>query len=269
VRAAVILVGILVAVVAILWTQQRRLLYFPFGHVPDPLEVGLTRATEVTFDTRDGLTLNAWFIAPRAASRFTVMIFNGNAGNRAHRAPLARALAAEDMAVLMVDYRGYGGNPGSPTEEGLQADARGARDYLLRRRDVDPARIVYFGESLGSGVAAELAAQHPPSALILRSPFTSVVEVGQIHYRLLPVRWLLRDRFPTIERIARVRAPVLVIAGERDSIIPVDLSRRVFEAAPSPKSLVIISGADHNDQALQSDREMIDAILQFLNANVD
>ncbi len=138
-------------------------------------------------------------------------------------------------------------------------------DYLLRGPDVDTKRLVYFGESLGSAVAVELAVDHPPAALILRSPFTSAVDVGQFHYRLLPVHWLLRDRFPSIDRIAHVRAPVLVIAGDRDGIVPVDQSRRVFDAANAPKSLVIVSGADHNDAALQAGRHMIDAVLQFLD----
>jgi hypothetical protein len=256
-------------ILAIIWTQQRRLMYFPFGRVPDPSAVDLERASAVTFDTSDGLTLNGWFIAPASAPRSTLVVFNGNGGNRAHRASLARALAAEGFAVLLLDYRGYGGNPGSPTEAGLKADARAAREYLLRRKDIDAKRLVYFGESLGSAVAVELAAEHPPAALILRSPFTSAVDVGQFHYRFLPVGWMLRDRFQSIDRIAQVRAPVLVIAGDRDDIVPVDQSKRLYEAAHAPKKLVIISGADHNDDALQAGPEMIDAILQFLTANVN
>jgi fermentation-respiration switch protein FrsA (DUF1100 family) len=269
VRTILGLGALLLMILAIIWTQQRRLMYFPFGRVPNPSAVDLKRATAVTFDTGDGLTLNGWFITPASAPRFTLVVFNGNAGNRAHRAPLARALAAEGFAVLLLDYRGYGGNPGSPTEAGLQIDARAARNYLLGRHDIDATRLVYFGESLGSAVAVELAVEHSPAALILRSPFTSAVDVGQFHYRLLPVRWLLRDRFPSIDRIAHVRAPVLVIAGDRDGIVPVDQSKRLYEAANAPKRLVIISGADHNDDALQDGSQMIDAILQFLTANVN
>jgi hypothetical protein len=182
---------------------------------------------------------------------------------------LARALAAEDLAVLLFDYRGFGGNPGSPTETGLKADARAARDYLIRHQGVDANHLVYFGESLGSAVAVALAQEHPPAALILRSPFTSAIEVGQFHYRLLPVQWLLRDRFTSIDRIGHIRSPVLVIAGDRDGIVPVDQSRRLYSAANEPKALVIISGADHNDEVLQAGRQMIDAILQFLTANVN
>ena len=219
---------VMLTILVIIWTQQRRLMYFPFGQVPDPASMGLKGTTAVTFNSSDGLTLTGWFIATTPAPRFTVMVFNGNAGNRAHRLPLAQAFAAEGLAVLLLDYRGFGGNPGSPTEAGLKADARGALNYLLRRPDVDPKRLVYFGESLGSAVAVDLAVEHRPAALILRSPFTSATEVAQVHYWFLPVRWLLRDRFSSIDRIANVRAPLLVIAGDRDGIVPIDQSRRLL-----------------------------------------
>jgi fermentation-respiration switch protein FrsA (DUF1100 family) len=267
-RAILILGAVILLMLAIVWTQQRRLMYFPFGQVPDPAAMGLKGATAVTFTSSDGLALTGWFVTTTSAPRFTVIVFNGNAGNRAHRLPLAQAFAAEGLAVLLLDYRGFGGNPGAPTEAGLKADARGALNYLLRRPDVDPKRLVYFGESLGSAVAVELAVEHRPAALILRSPFTSATDVAQAHYWFLPVRWLLRDRFSSIDRIADVHAPVLVIAGDRDGIVPVDQSRRLHAAANDPKSLLVIQGADHNDGLLQDGRQMIEAVLQFLDANV-
>ena len=122
--------------------------------------------------------------------------------------------------MLLLDYRGYVGNPGSPSEDGLLADARAARAYLLSRADVDPARLVYFGESLGAAVAVALAAEHPPAALILRSPFTSLADIAAVHYPFLPAGLMLRDRYESIERIGRVRAPLLVVAGQRDRIVP-------------------------------------------------
>ena len=121
----------------------------------------------VAFDTADGLRLNAWFVAGSGpAPRRTILVFNGNAGHRGYRALLAAALRQHDLQVLLTDYRGYGGNPGAPSEEGLAADARAARGYLLSRPDVDRTRIVYFGESLGAAVAVRLAVEHPPAALI-------------------------------------------------------------------------------------------------------
>jgi fermentation-respiration switch protein FrsA (DUF1100 family) len=193
-----------------------------------------------------------------------VLVFNGNAGNRAYRAPLAVALRRHGINALLFDYRGYGDNPGAPTERGLASDARAARAYLLTRSDVDTTRLVYLGESLGTGVAVDLAAEHAPSALILRSPFTSLSDVGQHHYPFLPVRLLLRDRFDSLARIGHVRVPLLVIAGDRDGIVPTAHSRRLFEAASEPKTLLIVKNADHNDEALLAGDEMVGAIVRFI-----
>ena len=153
---------------------------------------------------------------------------------------------------------------GSPTEEGLALDARAARRYVLSRGDVDARRLVYFGESLGSAVAVRLAVEHPAAAVVLRSPFTSFVEMGRLHFPILPVRWILRDRYPSIDRIARIGCPVLVVAGSNDTIVPVSQSRRLFEAAREPKRLVIIEGADHNDEALNAGPQVIAAAVEFV-----
>jgi fermentation-respiration switch protein FrsA (DUF1100 family) len=263
--SALAIVAILFAVFVLIWTLQRKVIYFPTsGVVPSPQAVGLSGATVVAFATADGLTLNAWFVKQVEHPWFTVLVFNGNAGNRAFRASLANALAERGIAVLLFDYRGYGGNPGGPTEQGLRADSRGARSYVLARTDVDPKRIAYFGESLGSAVAADLAAEFPPAALILRSPFTTMTEIGQHHYPLLPVAWLLRDRYATFDRIAKIRSPLLVVAGDRDRIVPLEQSRRLYDSAKDPKMLVVIPDADHNDEALNSGPMMIDAIERFL-----
>ena len=205
----------------LVWAFQRTLIYFPLDHVPSPSDVGLSQVEAVSFPTEDGLVLNGWFVASRAepAPR-VVIVFNGNAGNRAYRAPLASALRAHGYHVLLFDYRGYGGNPGAPNEAGLVTDARAARAYVLGRHDVDEAGLTYFGESLGSGVAVALAREHAPAAMILRSPFTSLVDIGRVHYPFLPVDLLLWDRFASIDAIGDIRCPTLVIAGDRDRIVP-------------------------------------------------
>lgn len=249
----------------LIWALQRRLIYFPFGEVPAPEALGLTRVEPITFSTTDGLALNGWFFAsPGRPAWYTVLVFNGNAGNRAYRARLALALRQHNMAVLLFDYRGYGGSPGTPTEAGLVADGRAARAYLVGRPDVDAARVIYLGESLGSAVAVALAVEHPPAALILRSPFTSLADLGQFHYPFLPVRWLLRDRFPSIDRIGQVLCPLLVIAGSRDRIVPAKQSRSLYDAAISPKVLRVVPDADHNDEELLAGPQLIEAIVQFL-----
>jgi fermentation-respiration switch protein FrsA (DUF1100 family) len=266
--------GILVSIVlgiglglALLWFGQRRLIYLPFGTVPPLASVGLPDAEDVSFTTDDGETLRGWFVPAPTPARFTILVFNGNAGNRSFRARLASSFARQGMATLLFDYRGYGGNAGRPAEEGLARDARAARRYLATRADVDITRIVYFGESLGAAVAIRLASEVPPFALVLRSPFTSLTEVGRHHYPFLPVKLMLRDRYPSIDRVASLTCPILVIAGDRDSIIPVEQSRRLYEAVTAPKHLVVIPGADHNDEALFDGSQVVQSVLAFLAAS--
>jgi fermentation-respiration switch protein FrsA (DUF1100 family) len=260
-----VLLAVLASIVALIWALQRRLMYFPARDVPSLATLGLARAEAVTFTTADGVALHGWFFPGLPTGSATVLVCSGNAGNRAYRAPLATALQAHGVSVLLFDYRGFGENAGMPTEGGLAADSRAARDYLLHRPGANASRLVYFGESLGAAVAIELATAHPPAALVLRSPFTSMTDVGRLHYPLLPVRWLLRDRYPSIDRIAQIRAPLLVIAGDRDAIVPLDQSRRLHEAATSrDKSLLVVPGADHNDDELLSGDAMVRAIVALI-----
>lgn len=260
---------VLAALLFLLWAGQRGMMYFPVAELPSPVALGLEGVESVTFATADGVSLGGWFFpVGEPGPRGSVIVFNGNAGNRAHRVPLARALGRHGFQVLLTDYRGYGGNPGAPTEAGLASDARAAQAYLSSRPDVDASRIVYFGESLGTAVAIDLATDHPPAALVLRSPFTSMVDIGRYHYRFLPVGWLLRDRYASIDRIRQVRAPLLVIAGERDRIVPIEYSRRLYEAAGEPKAFVPIPGADHNDPELLAGEAMVSAVVGFLAASM-
>jgi fermentation-respiration switch protein FrsA (DUF1100 family) len=256
---------VLALALALLWAGQRRMIYFPFGTVPSPASVGLDRAEEVTFTTEDGLTLHGWFVpADSTPVRFTVIVFNGNAGHRAMRAPLAAALARHGVASLLFDYRGYGDNAGAPSEAGLVRDAHAVRAYLAGRPDVDASRLVYFGESLGAAVALRLATEASPHALVLRSPFTSLADIGRHHYPFLPVGLLLRDRYPSLDFVPRLTCPTLVIAGDRDGIIPIEQSRRLYAAAPEPKHMVTIEGADHNDDALLAGTRLIESVIAFV-----
>jgi uncharacterized protein len=210
-------------------------------------------------------------LAGRGAARSgvpgpAVLVCNGNGGNRSMRAPLAAALARMGLHVLLFDYRGYGGNPGHPSEDGLAADARAALDHLAARPEVDPARLVYYGESLGAAVALRLATERPPAALVLRSPFASLAEVGRLHYPLLPVSLLLRDRYESAALAGRLTAPLLVVAGGRDQIIPAGHSRRLFAAASQPKRLAVLDGADHNDHDLLAGPWLLAELRRFLAA---
>ena len=262
-----VVVAVLAASVGLLWAFQRHLIYLPSpGPVPPAASV-LPGAEDVSFQTADGLRLRGWFVPPVGGARPpgpAVLVCNGNGGDRSMRAALAAALSRLGLAVLLFDYRGYGGNPGSPTEAGLAADARAALGYLAGRPEVDPERVVYFGESLGAAVALRLATERPPAALVLRSPFASLAEVGQRHYPVLPVSLLLRDRYDSAALAGRLSAPLLVVAGGRDRIVPASHSRRLFAAAPQPKRLVVLQGADHNDLDLLAGPRLVEELRSFL-----
>lgn len=258
-------VTVIAVLLAVLYFAQRSLIYFPHGEVPSPAAAGLPQAEVVRFETEDGLDLHAWFVPAREPSEGrTILVFNGNAGNRAYRARLAALFAEYGWSTLLVDYRGYGGNPGLPSERGLERDARAALKYALSRPEVDARRIVYFGESLGAAVAVRLAVDYPPAALILRSPFSSLTDIGAHHYPLLPVRLVLKDRYPSVDRIRQVQSPVLVIAGDADAIVPIQYSEKLFAAANEPKRFVVIDDADHNDETLLTGPGVLKAIREFL-----
>jgi uncharacterized protein len=266
VRVLLVLLALVTVSLAALWVWQRRLIYFPSpGPVPRSGAV-VDGGRDVTLETSDGVDLGAWFIPARTSGRnITVLVANGNAGDRSLRAPLAEALAEEGLAVLLFDYRGYGGNPGDPSEDGLARDARAAYRFLTEEKGVLPEELVYFGESLGAAVVTELATEHPPAGLVLRSPFTDLAAVGRVHYPFLPVDALLRDRFSVVEHIREVNVPTVVVFGAHDSIVPPAQSRAVAEAAGGPTTIVEINGADHNDVSLLNGREVIGAVVGLVD----
>jgi fermentation-respiration switch protein FrsA (DUF1100 family) len=205
----------------------------------------------------DGLELGAWFLPPPGKDRRrAVLMAPGNGGNRAGRAELAKALSDRGFAVLVMDYRGYGGNPGSPTEDGLALDASAALAGL-EERGYERQETIYFGESLGTGVVAGLAARRPPAGIVLRSPFPELADVGAHHYPWLPVRTILRDRFPVVDNLQELDGldvPISVVYGDSDSVVPTRLSREVAQRAPGPVDEVVFRGADHNDPVMFGDR---------------
>ncbi len=264
-RRAVLIVGALLAIVVLivggLWVFQRRLIYLPDTAAPPPAGRVLPGASDVTVRAADGVELGAWYLpAPASSCRATVLVAGGNAGNRAARASLAAALAARGFGVLLFDYRGYGGNPGSPTEQGLAADAAAAREFLAGEGLAD-REILYYGESLGGGVVAGLAASRPPAGLLLRSPFEDLPAAAAVHYPFLPVRAMLRDTFPVRDTVAGLGVPVTVVYGDEDSIIPPEQSRAVAAAAGDRGVAVAVPGADHNDPALLDGPELLDAVV--------
>lgn len=258
------LVVIIVAVVfGSAFALPRKLIYLPSGGpLPHAGEV-LPGGEDVTLPTGDGLQLDAWFF-PAGDASTGVLVAPGNAGNRSLRAPLARALLERGLSVLLLDYRGYGGNPGKPSEDGLTRDVRAARDFLVHEAGFLPQDLLYFGESLGSAVVSELATQYPPAGLVLRSPFTDLAAVGRRLYPFLPVRWLLPDTFPVSEYVAQIRAPLTVVYGSADSIVPPEQSRTVARIANARE--VEVPGADHNDQVLLDGPHVVNAVADLATA---
>jgi uncharacterized protein len=253
-----------VLLVVVTWALQERLIYLPDTTRPAPP----ADVTPIALQTRDGLHLEAWHL-PHPDPVATVVVAPGNAGNRAHRILLARGLQARGHAVLLVDYRGYGGNPGRPSEQGVTADVDAAVAWVRSREPDRSGMLVLLGESIGSSVAASVAAEldEPPAALVLRSPFPRLADVGRRHYPFLPVRTLLREHHATSAHLAQVDAPVLVVAGDADRIVPTELSRQVADDAGA--ELVVVEGAGHNDHALLDGPRYLDAVDAFVRAQAE
>ena len=240
----------LVLALGVVWLMLpfllNSLLYFPSRQLyGEPGALGL-EATDVLIETEDGEQLHAWWFPANAGSRGHVLLCHGNAGNIGDRLLHARLLTGVGFDVLSFDYRGYGRSTGSPDEEGTYRDARAARSALLGLDGVAPDRIFYLGESLGGAVALALAREAPPRGLVLASTFTSVREMGRVHYPIVPSA-LVPDAYPSLDRIRGLRCPLLLMHGDRDDIVPVDQGRTLFEAAPEPKRLHVFHGVGHND----------------------
>jgi len=221
---------------------QRVLMYFPDATRTRPAAAGLPQAAEVTLTSDDGERLVAWHVAPHG-DRPVVLYFHGNGGALNLRAERFAWLIADGTGLLALSYRGYGGSTGKPTEDGLMRDARAAYDFTSARYPAK--RIVLFGESIGTAVAIALAAERSVGGVILDAPFTSAIDVGAAAYPFAPVRWILKDTFRSDQRIARVSAPILVLHGERDGVVPIGLSERLFVLAHEPKQMVRFPDGDH------------------------
>ncbi len=264
VRALLVVTLLTGALMGLLWTFQRQLVYHPDpSPVPAAADV-IAGARDLSLRTGDGLELGAWFVpgpGPPAGKDMAVLVAPGNGGNRLSRAAFAVELRSRGLAVLLLDYRGYGGNPGSPTEDGVIADALAAVAGL-RDEGYPPRRTIYFGESLGGGVVAALARERPPAGVVLRSPFTELADVGSHHYPWLPVRLLLRDRFPVLELVRSSDVPLTVVYGDRDPVVPSALSSQVASAAPRLAEELVLEGAGHNDPVMFGPR-VADAVARL------
>ena len=240
-------VGVVVAfggIVALMYFAQRSLMYFPERLRTPPSAAGLAEAEEIVLDTADREKVIVWHVPPRG-EKPVVLYFHGNGGALRYRADRFRALTADGTGLIALSYRGYGGSTGSPTEAGLIADAAAAYAFAAARYPAE--RIVAWGESLGSGVAIALAATHKFGRLVLEAPFTSAADVGARAYWFLPVRLLMKDQFRSDARIGKVTAPLLILHGARDAVVPIALGERLFALANEPKRFVRFANGGHED----------------------
>ncbi|MBA2780431.1 alpha/beta hydrolase [Billgrantia kenyensis] len=271
-RVVSTLAGIYGLVVLLAWFFQDRLLYLPHvgrEHVATPADRGLGWQ-QVDLITEDGLALDAWWI-PAEDPRGSLLFFHGNAGNISHRLDSIQQFHRLGLSVLIVDYRGYGRSEGRPSEEGTAEDARTAWRWLTEQAEASPGEIVLFGRSLGAAVAAELAASLAPdvepAALILESPFRSVPALGQQLYPFLPVRWLATLDYPTERYVSEISAPILVIHSRDDEIIPYSEGEAVFQAAGEPREMLTIQGG-HNTGFIDSEPDYSAGIDRFLERHL-
>lgn len=231
--------------IAALYTFQRQLIFYPSRNAPSPAEAGFADATDYVLTTRDRTKIRLWF-APAAPGAATVLYFQGKGGEIADRPKRWAAYRAARLGVAFLSYRGYGGSDGAPNEMGLHQDADAALAWLLAK-GIPAESIVVIGESLGTGVAIRVAADHFVGALILEAPFTSLTDVAARRFPWAPVRFLIRDPFPSLDRIRTVTEPTLILHGTADTRIPTDMGKALYAAAAGPKELMLFPGIGHVD----------------------
>lgn len=247
--------------VAMYFAQPGMIFYPQRGLAENPRQWGLGYE-DVTFATADGVLLHGWYI-PAPGARRVLLFFHGNAGNISHRGDSIAIFHRLGLDVFIIDYRGYGRSEGKPSEHGLYADAAAAWDFLTRTRHIPPEDIVIFGRSLGGAVAAQLAAQVQPGALILESTFSSARDVAHDLFPLLSRLVVLRYEFDTVKHLRTIRSRVLVLHSPDDDIMPFSLGEQVYRSARQPKQFVRLQG-DHNTGFLLSQPDYEKALRDFL-----
>ncbi|HTZ03739.1 MAG TPA: alpha/beta hydrolase [Xanthobacteraceae bacterium] len=260
---AVIAVCLYVGVTTMVYFAQRSLMYFPDTTHVAPAAAGLPEASEVPLTASDGVQIHVWHVPPRDGKP-VVLYFHGNGGALQYRVERFRRLIDAGIGLVALEYRGYGGLGGSPSEEGLIRDAEAA--YAFAAAHYAAQQIVVWGESLGSGVAVALAAEKPVGRVILEAPFTSALAVGERRYWYLPVRFLMKDRFRSDRRIGKVTAPLLILHGVQDRVVPYAMGERLFELANKPKHIARFLDGGHEDL---DNNGALDAVARFLAGDLD
>ena len=256
-----IVIACYLLVVIFVFFYQRNLLYHPFENNYNTEEANFSYE-EIFIPTSDGKKLKAWFHKKNLKKKKTLLFFHGNAGNLTNRIYKLNLIKNLDINFLIVAYRGFSGNEGKPTEEGLYQDARDTLSWL-NQQEIEDKQIVIYGESLGTGVSAEVAQNKKFAGIILESPFTSMVEAGKHYYFYLPVSLLLKDRYETIKKLKNIKIPILVMHGERDKIVPFHMGLEVFSEANEPKYSYFPKNDDH---MMEYNKNLLDVLNKFLKS---
>lgn len=247
-------------VLILMYIFQRNLIYLPLRQTPNLQKYNAEDMTVVTLHTKDNISLNAWY-KPAQAGQPTIVYLHGNTGNIGQRMLFNRQFIKVGMGVFLLDYRGYGGNKGSPAEYGLYDDARTALNYL-DEQGIKPQQLVIFGESLGTGVATKIASEHASCAVVLQSPFTSLTNVAHFHYP-----WAFLDpwdKYDSLSRIKAIHAPLLVLHGKEDQIVPYSEGLALYNAANQPKQMMSFENSDHH--TLWNVKGYVETIVNFIDS---
>lgn len=260
---AIVLFCVYAGVTALLYASQRSLMYFPEAVHTAPAQAGLPEAEEVALTASDGVHITAWYVAPQN-NKPVIVYFHGNGGSLRLRAGRFKKLVDAGIGLVALEYRGYGGNAGSPSERGLIADGEAA--YAFAAAHYPSKQIVLWGESLGTAIAVAVAAEKPVDRVILEAPFTSAAAVASLHYWYMPVRLLMKDQFHSDRSIGKVTSPVLILHGVHDQVVPYAMGERMFELANKPKHIVRFLDGGHDD--LDANGALF-AVARFLAGDLD
>lgn len=234
-----------------IFALQRRLMYFPAIMISSPQAHGLSDIQEVFLTAKDGIKLQIWAYAARE-NYPTIVYFHGNAGNLADRAAKFSAFIDQGFGLVALSYRGFGKSQGTPSEQGLYADARAAIHYATQTLNVKPHQLIYFGESLGSGIAVQMATEITPGLVILEAAYTSVeTRSAELFPYVLAARYLVLDKYDSLSKISDVHTPLLMLHGEKDATIPLTHGKTLFAAANEPKDLIIYPHVYHTDYSIE------------------
>ena len=242
----VLFITVYASICLALFMLQRKILYKPAREQLAPHHYGLNELEQVDLMAKDGTNIKAWY-KPAPKGRLTMLYFHGNAGNLADRSEKLEALQKRGIGIMALSYRGYGNSEGSPTEQGIYQDARAAIEYLQQEKNISNDQLFIYGESLGSGVAVQMATEQHFRALVLEAPYTSITNTGYERYPLFPIKFLLKDHFDSIGKIPNVHTPLMIFHGYLDMVMPIHHGRQLLQAANEPKEARFFDHVGHTN----------------------